>query len=103
MNIQLVHSSVLTVPHFVKNALSGITTVILCETTDAVDAHNFICSFIAKVQQNLPMLNSKGHVACYCYKSEQKINTRKLYSNLRSYLTQHPNQEIIRSNPEWQH
>lgn len=101
MDIQLVHSSVLTVPHFAKNTLSGVKTVILCETSDAEEAHNFICGFMQKVRQSLPLLNVEQSLTCYCYKSDQKLNTRKLYNSLKNYLTQHPNQEIIRMNSEW--
>ena len=101
MDIQLVHSSVLTVPHFAKNTLSGVKTVILCETSDAEEAHNFICSFMQKVRQSLPLLKVEQSLTCYCYKPDQKLNTRKLYTSLKNYLTQHPNQEIIRMNSEW--
>lgn len=101
MDIQLVHSSVLTVSHFAKNTLSGVKTVILCETSDAEDAHNFMCNFMQKVRQSLPLLNVDHSLTCYCYKPDQKLNTRKLYSSIKNYLTQHPNQEIIRMNSEW--
>jgi hypothetical protein len=103
MEIQLVHSSVLTVPHFAKNTLSGVKTVILCETSDVNDAHNFMFNFMEKVKQCLPMLDSDDKLTCYCYMSDRKLNTRKLYGNLREYLEKHPNQEIIKNNNSWQH
>lgn len=103
MDIQLVHSSVLTVPHFAKNTLSGIKTVILCETSDANDAHTFMSNFMDKVKQCLPLLETQDTLSCYCYMSDKKLNTRKLYSNIREYLEQYPKQEIIKNNNNWQH
>jgi hypothetical protein len=99
MNIQLVHSSVLTVNHFVRNQMAGELTVVLCDTSDTLEAQRYMETFKKKVQQVMPLM-VPDKLSCYCY-TNGRLNCRKLHRNLSTFIQNHPDQKLINQRAEW--
>lgn len=65
--IQLVHESVLSIEHFLRNANEGITTVILLDSDNQSEAHDHLDTFLKRISNVVPKYNPS--VFGYCLRT----------------------------------
>lgn len=100
-DIQLVHESVLTTEHFVRNLEQGKITVVLVPVCSRDEALVHIRQVTERLRQRLPALVPEFSV--YCYGTEQLRNGRRLYAAISDLIAQASPKppRIIEHRREW--
>lgn len=91
LNAQLVHESVLSVDHFLRNISAGVLTVILLDAQNSFEANEHIKKFSEKLRVFDPTY--KPRIFAYCIRESKP--TRALYTDVIGLLETDPENPIL--------